>query len=517
MEEKKCFSGLVIISLIFIFLFCLAFSGKKNMVEDEVFSYGSSNHEGYPLMQIEDGTSYHQGATPFEDYVYVKAEGRFRYGNVWRNQSIDTHPPLYYVCLHTVCSLFPNSFSLWYAGIVNLIFSTGTIWVLFFLVRELGYSSNISLAMCLIYTFTAGIYQDNTLLRMYVMAMFFCTLLSFLHIKYFNCGLKNSVSIWIACAAVLFVLTHYYAIIFIVCQAFVTGIVILRQKKYTELVRYVLSLCGAAILSVALFPAMIEHIFKRYRGLEAFANISKSDDVISRLRFFAGEINRDVWGGGGVAVVCSLLFLVVMICVKRDEQRRQLLLRLLLMLIPAVVYFLIVSKIVPYESNRYMTPIHGILLVSGYLFILLASADIKPYKLRKLIYSAIVFLMLYYGIRTCPWQFSFQGASSEKALEIAREACNIPCMYIYKEGTEWAVQRSYFEIKEYRNLVFYEEQNVDYRESIFSEDTGEMMVYIEKECDVDKALSSLKKQFPKLKSTEAISEEGYTFVYHLSE
>ena len=44
------------------------------------------------------------------EFRVLEGEG-FRYGLVKTMQSFDVHPPLYYMVLHTVCSLFPGVFS----------------------------------------------------------------------------------------------------------------------------------------------------------------------------------------------------------------------------------------------------------------------------------------------------------------------------------------------------------------------------------------------------------------------
>ena len=55
-------------------------------------------------------------------YVTVAENERFDYATVYYNQTQDVHPPLYYFFLHTVCSLFPRSFTKWTGIGLNFVF-----------------------------------------------------------------------------------------------------------------------------------------------------------------------------------------------------------------------------------------------------------------------------------------------------------------------------------------------------------------------------------------------------------
>ena len=45
---------------------------------------------------------------------------RFNYSGVYWHQRLDNHPLLYYSLVHTFCSLFPDSYSIGYALIINV-------------------------------------------------------------------------------------------------------------------------------------------------------------------------------------------------------------------------------------------------------------------------------------------------------------------------------------------------------------------------------------------------------------
>lgn len=73
-----------------------------------------------------------------EDYVEAK-DNRFNYPSVYYNQLQDVHPPLFYMLVHTVSSIFNNTFSKYLIFFINLPFFIGTcilIWNILNLLRK---------------------------------------------------------------------------------------------------------------------------------------------------------------------------------------------------------------------------------------------------------------------------------------------------------------------------------------------------------------------------------------------
>ena len=122
-------------AIIFIIIFALsllrityAFAfNKQDAHSDETWSYGLSNSHNNPFIFAEnDKTTIRNfnewiSSDVFVDYLTVQEGERFDYASVWYNQKYDDHPPLFYVLLNTVCSFFPNSYSLWYGYIINVL------------------------------------------------------------------------------------------------------------------------------------------------------------------------------------------------------------------------------------------------------------------------------------------------------------------------------------------------------------------------------------------------------------
>lgn len=505
---------LLIMSICFLIISGIILNGKQNLAEDEVFSYGSSNHQGFPLMEIEDGVTYERGETPFEDYVFVRDDGRFQYGNVWRNQSIDIHPPFYYALLHTICSLFPGTFSIWYAGIINMVFAVLILWLVYAIAREFETERNAALLICGVYVLTAGIYQACTFFRMYVVAMFFCTLLCWLHIRWYNRGCCGKEYLYILAASAGGVLTHYFVIVFVVVEAVVYGIVLLTERKYKAVLRYAAAMCAAAVTSLLLYPAMLEHIFGRYRGKEAVENARNMEDIGERWLATATSVSGDVWGNFFWLILCAAVFCLVMYFFKHKKNDSGEIKRWLILFIPTVMYTLIISKISSYISSRYIFPVYAVWFIIGCLILWNAVKFILPSWKKYVLFGAIAAVMAGNGFRICRWQFSYQDDASAQALEAAKKYQDRECLYVYQKKDIWAVQSSYFEIREYESVTFLEEQNLDilFGQRDYADGEG-LVVYIEKACDEDAVLNKIRDVYGESLDVKKVAEAVYTNTY----
>lgn len=126
-------------SAVYVFLVLMAgvIENKENYHVDEIYSYGLANNTTGDQITFEDGIKYGRKELSHIDYMSVSESERFNYANVWENQANDVHPPLYYALLHTLCSIFPGSIRIWYAGTINIVFALLTLYILRKLLRLL--------------------------------------------------------------------------------------------------------------------------------------------------------------------------------------------------------------------------------------------------------------------------------------------------------------------------------------------------------------------------------------------
>lgn len=90
--------------------------------------------------RVEEELPEQSWRTREEAQNYVKAQdNRFNYISVYYNQIQDVHPPLFYMLIHTVSSIFNNTFSKYIIFSINIVFFIGTcifIWKILNLLRK---------------------------------------------------------------------------------------------------------------------------------------------------------------------------------------------------------------------------------------------------------------------------------------------------------------------------------------------------------------------------------------------
>jgi len=74
--------------------------------------------------------------------------------------------------LHTLCSFFPEKFSKWYAGIINIFFALLTLYILRKLVLNLTKNKEISNIVSFVFILSPGILSAISFFRMYIMECF---------------------------------------------------------------------------------------------------------------------------------------------------------------------------------------------------------------------------------------------------------------------------------------------------------------------------------------------------------
>lgn len=178
MNKQKWYP--IVYYAVFVILMIGVLMNKKNFHVDEIYSYGLSNLIGGPALSFEQGKEYQPASIPYDNYVTVAENERFQYKNVWENQRKDNHPPLFYAILHTICSFFPGTFSIWYAGVINIVFACITLYFVRKLLCFFIEDGKIRAVLTVVFIASPGILSAVSFLRMYIMAMAWVTILTWL-------------------------------------------------------------------------------------------------------------------------------------------------------------------------------------------------------------------------------------------------------------------------------------------------------------------------------------------------
>ena len=121
-ENRPIFSkiiSVIILSLLVILIAMFFISKKANLDIDEMYTYGLSNSQFQ--VNVENYKEY-SGEELFLSYVSANDSHLFDIQNVFFNQQMDTHPPLYFMLVNFICSINKNKFSMMYGLAINIAF-----------------------------------------------------------------------------------------------------------------------------------------------------------------------------------------------------------------------------------------------------------------------------------------------------------------------------------------------------------------------------------------------------------
>lgn len=511
MERKNLF--FYVFALI---VFCFAIMLKQNYHVDEIYSFGLANNHGNIYIDIEDGHKYEPADEPYINYMTVDKNQRFDYGNVWKNQGADVHPVLYYILVHTICSLFPNTISKWYLGIINIFFMLATLVAFRKLLQKLTNNTLLLQYASIFFIFSQAILDIVCFFRMYIMAMFFVTIITYLLLQVYDEEIfswKKQLSILVV--VVLGSLTHYYFIVYLVALCLSVGIGILIQKNWKKFFNLILLMALSESIAIIIFPQMIQHIFFSNRGEESFANLGNSILTYwNSVRTYFRILNYDLMGGmlGYSVVILGIVLIFENIINKKykieKENRKVQINRCMILGASISIYFCIIAKIAVYQTDRYISPIYAVVITFVFILIEFILSHFKITQSNKcVIFTIMIAVALVNSWTKGYWEYTY--INSLDTIEKAKQYGTLDCFFIY--NGPWRVQPNYLEIKEYNSSTFYQQDSYT---DIFANDDfyqKEFMVYTVSDYNADEILKNIIQHNPLVNKYEKISSYEYSY------
>ena len=338
----------ILLCIVVIIIGLFFMSKKEDLDFDEVGTFGLANNTFQ--LDIEDFKEY-KGEELLLKYASVKDGEEFNISNVFFNQEMDTHPPLYYLVLNFLCSIRKGTFSMWYGLIINLLYMV----VLFF---ELKYLFNLvikdektSIVLSLLSFFTYGFINEIVFIRMYVQLSILSMGFAILVINKINSIIDNKkadltnnidnnndktikksysendfkflIKFFVIC--VLGILTQYHFVIVAFYFSLVLAIFLIHRKEFRLLLETLVVGIMSIITSLIIFPGIINHLFGR-SSLHAL-NGQRIDTLSTRFYEILMTITRAFFGVG-IYPYIVILFIILIIslfsAIKNKETIKQL-------------------------------------------------------------------------------------------------------------------------------------------------------------------------------------------------
>lgn len=440
-------------------------------------------------------------AEQFKEYLTVNAKDSFNYLSVYFNAKDDDHPPVFYMLLHTVSSVFQNKIAPFMGCVINVFAISGCCLLFLFvgifleergLLQE-GTGRFYGICASILYGASSGAIATGLLIRMYGVMTFFCVALFYIHIKkYFESSFqkKNKLLITIT---VLGFLTQYFFLFYCFGLAIITVILLIKNKRIGELKKYICSMLVAAIIGILLFPFSVSTLFSNARAAEALGNLSSGfGDYGYRLSSF-GEIlltrcfGRPVYGIIVILMLAIALAIALFLRKKRNyrEKKPERSTFMLLLMVPVCGYFLLAAKISPFLVDRYIMSVFPFLALL--LAWLLCIVCMNFRKTGRYLMVIPVILIGILNIGTYDGEYLYQGYKDQ--LAIAEEYKELACICLY-DG--YGFYYNLLEFTEYEETLLLKLPELEQRQDTVTLTRPTQIVVLRKrEVDEESALEAL--------------------------
>lgn len=283
---------------------------KQGFHSDEQWSYAHANSANGAYLDIEIDSFYRVNdnirqrlfnrwidGNVLKDYLTVQKADKFSYQHIYHNLEVVEHPPLYFLFLHTISSFFPDVFSKWQAGILNLILFVLIYIALFQLSFLVLNDKRLALCTAAFWGFSEIGIDTVIFLRMYILQTLLMICLVYETLKMIKENAASPKQLFLVFLySFLGIFTHYNAIFFSFFMAAVACFIFLKRRNYKLMFQY----GGVMILSVLMlflvFPSAYDVLLGSMRGKQVITNLLKSennsDELISL--FYNADIKLSV-------------------------------------------------------------------------------------------------------------------------------------------------------------------------------------------------------------------------------
>ena len=468
-------------------LMMIYFSTQKNSYFiDEVASYGLSNSYYEPFIQYRDdfeGSKIDQET--FKEYLSVNGEDAFKYDSVFYNQSKDVHPPFYYMITHTASSLLQGNYSKWLGIGINIAFFI-FIDILLYQIIKMVDSEEAALLGVTIWGFSARAINTVTFIRMYALLSLLSIIFIYLHKFILEDKITIKKMIPLVITMTLGSLTHYYFIVFAFFYCGFTCVYLLIKRRFKELALYAsLSIFGV-LLSIIIFPSMIDHIFSSYRGEDSFATL---DDGLLWFGRHFGIIDRlfDHWMIALLMIVVFIIlfvFIIYLLYKKYPDKFKAIVhdkrfAYMTILTLTCIIYFILIAKIAPYFADRYIMTLFPIASIYIGLFATYILRLIK-WRYRLILGLVACVLLAFVTLHFLPLHYLYTDSSIR--LDITDEYNELPVLYVYSDL--WQTSTYFSELAEHPETVFISKDNIDTID-LDELDYDDVIIYIEGDASED--------------------------------
>ena len=386
----------------------------------------------------------------FQAYVRNDASDDFNLLSVYFNVKDDNHPPLHFMCLHLMTSLFKGEISPWHGCVINLVAMAGVLWLLGLIGDLILKKKSSSLALMILAGFSMGMVATTIWIRMYALLTLWTVWGLYLHIRkyagvdqdsFMRWNEKTGKVRWIGSVSLFFITllsfwTQYFGLFFILPLAVVTVVLLLKNKRIQEFWAYIRTMVSAALVGVGLYPFAIGDVLFSQRGTEALSQWQNGFmEYISRLKAFGSILAQNVVGNEilFMAAIVAPAVLIIYRIIKNLSVFEQIEgWKIAMCGIPLLAYFLLAAKMSPYFVDRYIMAIFPITaLVLMWLWDCAMDVCALKGKYAVITNIAAAILVAIISNVNMQGQHTYLYSGYEEQVAIAKEYREYPMVCLY--------------------------------------------------------------------------------------
>ena len=488
--------------IIFLISSNLIFCQIDSFSVDEFVTFELANNSGnYTLPQNEKLQDSQEALNTL--LTVNKYNPPFHFQKAWFGRGQDEHPPFYYALIHLICSIFPEQFSFWFSYIINLIFGSLTIFVFYRLLKQFQASPCLSFWGTLLFAVNPGLLLISTFLRMYMMSMFFCLLLCYLHIKFWN---HTSYKYFTACIITVIcgTLTHYYFLIYAFFFYVVLCIYDMCHRHWKRFLQTVLSMSIAAIFTIVINIRIFQQLFGGDISGESVGNLWNISDYFERILSFTNLLSQNFILG------FFILFLISLFGIYKINKDKEYTWKVSLVLIPCILFFLVATKAAIYLQYRYLSPIFPMLFLLIVLGVPSFSYTIIKKRWQSLSIAIIIILCLQSVTLYTQLTFIRNNSFAQSVAPTLSSISEYDVLCVYDAG--WMNWSIYNDFAFYNSTTFCKLHNInDINSNLYYGEA--LIVYLQKNDSV--TINDLCTLFPQYNTAKPLFDRSYYSVFML--
>lgn len=446
------------------------FGNLMDTVEDVFKNRGESKLLSYTADVYEEPVWIDRQT--FVDYITVERDDAFNYFSVYFNVKDDNHPPLHFMLLHTVSSIFWGRAEAWMGCVINL---AAVVAVMVLLMKlgsrlagELGlgeYQRTVGVLCATLYGLSTGALATVLLIRMYALLTFWCVAYFYLIYNKWQNREFDKKNFRLILVTLLGFWTQYFFLFYCILLAAVVALLLFRSRRLRELFCFVRSMVISAVVGTMVFPFAISDVFSSGRGVEALNNLSAGFAGFGgRLWAFVKILVNRTFFPPFWIMVCILVLSALWLVGKKPapnlEQKSEKAALIWLLFPPVIGYFLLAARMSPYLVDRYVMPVFPFAFLAGtlLLFTLLAAVTKRRGETegRYLVEAVCMIALALQIVGLYRYDGSYLYQNYRQQEHFAESYADYPCICVY-DGVGYYENLPEFTHYEKTLLLTYEE------------------------------------------------------------